>query len=173
MIDDFRSEYRRYRVIAERALAQISDAALNHVPAPDGNSAAMIVRHVSGNMTSRFTDFLSSDGEKPSRDRDREFVEGIYSRSEVDALWTQGWAVLEGTLAGLTDADLSRTVTIRQQPLSVHAALCRSVAHVAYHVGQIVLLARMEATEQWQSLSIPKGASEAYNAAPYSKKAPR
>jgi hypothetical protein len=173
MIDDFRSEYRRYRVIAERALAQIPDAALNHVPAPDGNSAAMIVRHVSGNLISRFTDFLSSDGEKPSRDRDREFEEGIYTRSEVDVLWTQGWAVLEGTLAGLTDADLSRTVTIRQQPLSVHAALCRSVAHVAYHVGQIVLLARMEATERWQWLSIPKGASEAYNATPYSKKAPR
>src|ERR1700694_565086 len=117
MIDDFGSEYRRYRVIAERAVAQIPDAALNHVPAPDGNSAAMIVRHVSGNLTSRFTDFLSSDGEKPSRDRDREFEEGIYTRSEVDVLWTQGWAVLEGTLAGLTDADLSRTVTIREQPL--------------------------------------------------------
>jgi hypothetical protein len=172
-IDDFRTEYRRYRVIAERALAQIPDSALNHVPAPDGNSAAMIVRHMSGNLRSRFTDFLSADGEKPSRDRDAEFLEGAYSRLEVDALWAQGWDVLESTLAGLSDWDLARTVTIRQQPLSVHAALCRSLAHVAYHVGQLVLLARMAATGEWQWISIPKGASEAYNAAPHSEKAPR
>jgi hypothetical protein len=172
MIDDFRFEYRRYRVIAERALAQLPDAALNRVPAPDGNSAAMLVRHVSGNLTSRFTDFLSSDGEKPSRDRDGEFTDRTYTRSEVEAFWTRGWAVLESALAGLADSDLARTVTIRQQPLSVHAALCRSVAHVAYHVGQLVLLARMVATEQWQWISIPKGASETYNAAPNAERAP-
>jgi uncharacterized damage-inducible protein DinB len=172
MIDDFRSEYRRYRVIAERALAQLPDAALNRVPAPDGNSAAMIVRHVSGNLRSRFTDFLTSDGEKPSRDRDSEFVERTYTRSEVEALWARGWEVLDRALDELTDAELSRTVTIRQQPLSVHAALCRSLAHMAYHVGQLVLLARMEATAQWQWISIPKNGSEAYNAAPHREKSP-
>jgi uncharacterized damage-inducible protein DinB len=173
MIDDFRAEYRRYRVIAERALAQVPDAALNRVPAPDANSAAMIVRHLSGNLTSRFTDFLTADGEKPTRDRDEELLERTYTRSEMDVLWSQGWAVLEDTLAALSDAELSRTITIRQQPLSVHAALCRSLAHVAYHVGQLVLLARMEATNPWQSLSIPKGASAAYNAAPNRGKPPQ
>jgi uncharacterized damage-inducible protein DinB len=173
MIDDFRSEYRRYRVIADRALAQLPDAALNRVPAPDGNSAAMIVRHVSGNLSSRFTDFLTSDGEKPSRDRDGEFRERSYTRSEVDALWAHGWKVLERALDELTDAELSRTVTIRQQPLSVHAALCRSLAHMAYHVGQLVLLARMTATAEWKWISIPKHGSAAYNAAPYGEKSPR
>jgi uncharacterized damage-inducible protein DinB len=172
MIDDFRAEYRRYRAIAERALAQVPDGALNRVPAPDANSAAMIVRHMSGNLSSRFADFLTADGEKPSRDRDQEFLERTYTRTEVELLWSQGWAVLEDALAALTDAELSRTVTIRQQPLSVHAALCRSLAHVAYHVGQLVLLARMEATDPWQSLSIPKGASVAYNAAPNREKLP-
>lgn len=170
MIDDFRTEYRRYRDLAERALAQVPDAALNRVPSPEANSAAMIVRHMSGNLTSRFTDFLSTDGEKPTRDRDQEFLERTYTRAEVDLLWSQGWAILEETVATLTDADLSRTVTIRQQPLSVHAALCRSLAHVAYHVGQLVLIARTETTNPWQSLSIPKGASTEYNAAPNREK---
>ena len=169
MIDDFRGEYRRYRVIAERALAQMPDAGLNRVPAPDANSAAMIVRHMSGNLTSRFADFLTTDGEKPTRDRDQEFIERAYTRNEVDVFWLKGWTVLDGTLATLADADLTRTVTIRQQPLTVHAALCRSLAHVVYHVGQIVLLARMEATEPWQSLSIPKSGSAANTAAPNRK----
>jgi hypothetical protein len=172
MIDDFQGEYRRYRLLAEKALAQMPDAALNHVPVAEANSAAMIVRHMSGNLRSRFADFLTTDGEKPDRDRDQEFLERAYTRTEVDLLWAQGWAVLENTLASLTDADLSRTVTIRQQGLSVHAALCRSLAHVATHVGQLVLLARMTATEPWQSLSIPRGASTAYNAAPNRERAP-
>jgi uncharacterized damage-inducible protein DinB len=172
MIDDFQAEYRRYRLLGEKALAQMPDAALNHVPAPEANSAAMIVRHMSGNLRSRFADFLTTDGEKPDRDRDQEFLERSYTRREVDDHWAQGWTVLESTLSSLTDADLSRTVTIRQQGLSVHAALCRSLAHVAYHVGQLVLLARMTATEPWQSLSIPRGASVAYNAAPNRERAP-
>jgi hypothetical protein len=173
MIDDFRDEFNRYRVIAERALAQIADSALNRVSAPDGNSAAMIVRHMSGNLVSRFTGFLTSDGEKPSRDRDAEFVERTYTRAEMDALWREGWFVLEDSVAQLSDADLARTVTIRQQPLSVHAALSRSLAHAAYHVGQLVLLARMAATDQWQWISIPKGTSQAYNVAPTLEKGPR
>jgi uncharacterized damage-inducible protein DinB len=166
LIADFRSEYARYRQLAEKALAQMPDAELNRVPAPDANSAAMIVRHMSGNLISRFTDFLTEDGEKPNRDRDREFDERPYSRTEVAELWAKGFAVLDDALAPLTDADLERTVTIRQQPMTVHAALSRSLAHLAYHVGQIVLLARIHAAGPWESLSIPKGQSVQYNAAP-------
>jgi uncharacterized damage-inducible protein DinB len=166
LIADFRSEYARYRQLAEKALAQMPDAELNRVPAPDANSAAMVVRHMSGNLISRFTNFLTEDGEKPNRDRDREFDERPYTRVEVSELWAKGFAVLDDALAPLTDADLERTVTIRQQPMTVHAALSRSLAHLAYHVGQIVLLARIYAAAPWESLSIPKGQSNQYDAAP-------
>lgn len=166
MLDDFIGEFRRYRTIGERALAQLPDAALDRVPAPDANSAAMLVRHVSGNLVSRFTDFLATDGEKPWRDRESEFVERSYSRAEVDAMWATGWSVLEGTLASLADADLGREVTLRDQKLSVHAALCRALSHVSYHVGQLVLLAREGADAGWQWISIPKGATAAHSAAP-------
>jgi uncharacterized damage-inducible protein DinB len=172
LVNDFVAEYARYRAIGERALAQVPDAALDRVSAPDGNSVAMLVRHMSGNLASRFTDFLSTDGEKPWRQRDAEFEERTYTRAEVDALWRDGWQVLEATLAGLTDADLAATVHIRGQPLTVHAALGRSLAHMAYHVGQLVLLARMYAAEPWRWISIPKGASDAYNARPDREKAP-
>ena len=166
MLSDFVDEYNRYRVLGERALAQLPDAGLNHVPSPEGNSAAIIVRHVSGNLASRFTDFLTSDGEKPWRERDAEFLERRYSRAEVDVMWAEGFRVLSVALDGLSEADLGRDVTIRGQPLSVHAALARSVAHLAYHVGQLVLLARELADAPWQSLSIPRGKSVAYNADP-------
>ena len=166
LLDDFRTEFARYRALAEKAMAQVPDDAFNVVVAPDGNSIAMIVRHMSGNLISRFTDFLTTDGEKPNRDRDREFDERSYSRQEVESMWKAGWAVLEQQLATLQNADAEKQVTIRQQPLTVHAALTRSVAHLSYHVGQIVLLARMHATGDWQSLSIPKGKSASYNQKP-------
>ena len=166
LISDFRSEYARYRQLAEKALAQMPDAELNRVPAPDANSAAMIVRHMSGNLISRFTNFLTEDGEKPNRDRDREFDERPYTRDEVTGLWANGFAALDEALAPLTDADLERPVTIRQQSMTVHAALARSLAHLSYDVGQIVLLARIHAAAPWESLSIPKGQSTQYNAAP-------
>jgi uncharacterized damage-inducible protein DinB len=172
MIEDFRSELERYRLLAEKALAQMPDEALNTVTAPDGNSAAMIVRHMSGNLVSRFTNFLTEDGEKPERDRDGEFADAVYTREEMDEWWKTGWSVLRDTLAGLGDDDLVRTVTIRQQPMTVHAALCRALAHQAYHVGQLVLLARMTAEGEWQSLSIPKGGSRQYNASPDREKRP-
>jgi len=172
MIEDFRSEFERYRLLAEKALAQMPDSALNTVTAPDGNSAAMIVRHMSGNLVSRFTNFLTEDGEKPYRDRDREFDDRAYTRAELDEMWKKGWAVLQDNVAQLRDEDLSRTVSIRQVPLTVHAALTRAIAHQAYHVGQIVLLARMTASNEWQSLSIPRGKSQQYNAAPDREKRP-
>ena len=172
LIEDFRTEFTRYRILGERAIAQVSDDALNTIPAPEGNSIGMIVRHISGNLISRFTDFLTTDGEKPNRDRDREFDERSYSRQEVDRLWKSGWEVLEQQLATLQDGDANKQVTIRQQPLTVHAALSRSLAHISYHVGQLVLLVRMYATGEWESLSIPRGKSASYNQKPTKEKSP-
>jgi len=172
MIEDFRSEYERYRLLAEQALAQMPDDALNRVPSPEGNSAAMIVRHVSGNLISRFTNYLIEDGEKPDRDRDREFEERSYTRAELDEMWKRAWSVIAANVGPLTDADLARTVTIRQVPMTVHGSLARSISHVAYHVGQIVLLARQYASNDWESLSIPRGDSQKYNASPTREKRP-
>ncbi len=172
MLSDFLQEFDRYRALGDRAIAQMPDAALNHVPSPEGNSAAMIVRHMSGNFASRFTDFLTTDGEKPWRERDAEFSERLYTRAQVTAMWAEGFEVVSKALGELTDTDLRRDVAIRGQALTVHAALCRSLAHVAYHVGQLVLLAREHADAPWQSLSIPRGQSAAYNAAPTHERGP-
>jgi hypothetical protein len=156
MIGHFTTELARYKTIGERAMAQVSDDGLNQIGPPDGNSIAMIVRHMSGNFFSRFTDFLTSDGEKPWRDRDREFIERPYSRAEVDAMWTGGWRAALETLSALSADDLGRTITIRSEPVTVHEALCRALAHASYHIGQIVLLARMLAPGEWQWITIPK-----------------
>jgi hypothetical protein len=172
MIQDFRDEYSRYRQLGEKALAQTPDDALNLSHAPEGNSAAMIVWHVSGNLRSRFSDFLTTDGEKPWRVRDEEFESRSVTRAEVDAKWAAGWDVLDATLATLTDGDMARTITIRGQPLTVHAALCRSIAHVSNHVGQLILIGRMTAPH-WESLSIPRGQSTQYNRNPTHEKKPR
>jgi hypothetical protein len=171
MLNDFVDEFTRWRLSGEKAIAQVPDDALNRVPAPDGNSIAVIVRHVSGNLASRFTDFLASDGEKPWRERDGEFETRDYTRAEVDALWAKGWGVLDATLASLTDADLGRTVHIRGQAMTVHAALCRSLAHIANHMGQLILLGRMYAPA-WRTLSIPRNASRQYNQNPTLEKRP-
>lgn len=172
LLEDFADEYSRYRTIAEKAVAQVSDDGLNRILAPKGNSIAMIVRHVGGNLASRFTDFLTTDGEKPWRDRETEFFEGPFTRGQVLETWNNGFRALDAALASLTDDDVARTVTIRGMPLTVHAALCRSVAHTAHHVGQIVLLARIVAMNEWQWISIPKGTSAAYNTNPTLEKGP-
>ena len=160
---DFTAEFAKYRSLGEKAMAQVSDEALNRVLAPEGNSIAMLVRHIGGNLTSRFTDFLTSDGEKPSRDRDAEFGDGTFTRAHVNAAWTGGWSALENTLGSLTDADLEKGVSIRGEPITVHQALVRSLAHIAMHIGQIILLARILASSEWQTLSIPKGQSKQFN----------
>ena len=164
LIDDFRSEYSRWRQVAEKAIAQMPDEALNHVPSPEGNSVAMLVRHVSGNLVSRFTNFLTEDGEKPDRDREAEFAERPYTRAEIDEMLRRGFAAVDAALDSITDDDVARTVTIRGQAMSVHAALTRSLAHITNHIGQIILIARMTVTGPWQSLSIPRGQSQAFNA---------
>jgi hypothetical protein len=166
VIDSIRAEYLRYRTLAEAAIDQLADGELS-TPGPNGgNSIAVICWHVAGNLRSRFTDFLTSDGEKPWRQREEEFHARTVTRAELRAKWDEGWDALLGTLAALGDEQLQQTVTIRRQPLEVHDALHRSLAHVSYHVGQIVYLAKALRGAQWQYLSIPPGGSAAYNQAP-------
>lgn len=172
MIQDFLSECRRYRAIGEKALEQVSDKNLNRVFSPEGNSIPMLVRHISGNLMSRFTDFLSSDGEKPWRNRDAEFETREYSRAEIQELWQKGWDVLEAAMKSLSDDDFAKRVSIRKQVWTVHGALIRSIAHLAYHVGQMVLIARMCAESEWKWISIPKGMSAAYNQNPKIERKP-
>ena len=159
----FLDEYGRYRAMGEKAMAQISDDALNRVFAADGNSIATLVRHISGNLISRFSDFMASDGEKPWRDRDGEFEAGPFSRADIDDAWKRGWEVLEREVGRLRDENLTSAVTIRGQSMTVHEALVRNVTHVAMHVGQIILLARASAGADWKTLSIPRGQSRQFN----------
>jgi uncharacterized damage-inducible protein DinB len=159
-------EFTRYRALAEGAMAQLDDEQICRRLGAAGSSIAIVVWHVSGNLASRFGDFLTTDGEKPWRVRDEEFAERQATRDEVLAKWHAGWAVLVDTLTGLTDADLPRTVVIRGQGLSVLQALTRSLAHVSYHVGQIVYVAKLLRGDGWTYLSIPPGGSAAYNANP-------
>lgn len=173
MIKNFIDEYERYRLLGEKALKQIPDEALNQSLDAESNSAAIIVRHISGNFISRFTDFLNSDGEKPWRDREAEFAAKQYSRPEVEEMWAKGWDVVMTELASLSDTELEREVTIRCQALTVHQALCRSLAHVALHVGQIILLARVLHRGEWQWLTIPRGQSAQYNLNPTIEKRPQ
>jgi hypothetical protein len=172
LIKDLVNEFARYRIIGEKAIQQVSDESLNSVLGVDNNSIAVIVRHISGNLVSRFTDFLNSDGEKPWRDRDSEFEDKHYDRREVDRMWAEGWGVLDAQLSGLTDEHLQQQVYIRGKAWTIHAALCRSLAHVSYHVGQIVLLARILNKGDWQWLSIPKGQSREYNMNPTKERSP-
>ncbi len=172
MTEGYLIEYRRYRAIAEKAIAQVDEAGLNRIPCIDGNSIAMIMRHLSGNLKSRFTDFLTTDGEKPWRHRDQEFQEGQYSLASLKQEWDEAWGLIEQTLADLSDDDMEREVKIRGVGLCVREALNRSMAHVAYHVGQITLLARMDQQGAWAWISVPKGRSAEYNKNPTKEKAP-
>lgn len=157
-------EFRVYKRMAEKAAGQVDDAGLFRSPDTEGNSIAVIMRHMAGNMRSRWTDFLTSDGEKPDRRRDGEFemAEGT-RREDVLADWENGWTALFTALEPLTDEELGRTVMIRGEPHSVMQAVQRQVAHYAYHVGQIVLLARHWAGSAWTTLSIARGDSERFN----------
>jgi hypothetical protein len=157
------SEFRRYRSLGAKSIEQLAPEELVRRPPGNGNSVAVLVWHVSGNLRSRFTDFLTTDGEKPWRDRESEFVERAVTPAEVLAKWEEGWAVLESTLASLTDADVAGTVRIRSEEMSALEALHRSLGHTSYHVGQIVLLARSLRGESWTWLSIPPGKSGEFN----------
>jgi hypothetical protein len=167
VLDEVRDRFGKLKALADGALAQVDDAAFFALPEPSGetNSIALVVKHVAGNARSRWTDFLTSDGEKPDRHRDLEFerVSGD-TREALMASWEAGWATLDRALAPLGEDDLLKTITIRGEPHTVYQALGRQVAHYGYHVGQIVLLARLARGAQWRSLSVPRGQSETFNA---------
>jgi hypothetical protein len=151
--------------LADRAIAQVPDDKLR-VPLDDNtNSIAVIMKHVAGNLISRWTDFLTTDGEKPWRNRDGEFADSFGSRAEMVEYWNRGWNCLGTTLNSLQPEDLERTVTIRGEPHSVPLALERSLGHTCYHIGQIVLIARIHAGETWETLTIPRGGSQEFNKA--------
>jgi hypothetical protein len=173
VIDSIEGEYKRYKALGEKTIDQLSQEELVVHGSPESLSISQIVWHIAGNLQSRFTDFLASDGEKPWRNRETEFDERPVDREELIGKWEAGWTALFDALAPLTDADLSHTVTIRGQALSVGDALLRSVAHVSYHVGQMTYIGKMLKGEEWHYLSIPPGGSTAYNANPTFEKSPR
>lgn len=150
--------------LADRALVQVRDEDLTVTLDPESNSLAALLLHLGGNLRSRWTDFFTTDGEKPDRDRDSEFEPGASaSREDLLARWEDGWGRLFATLATLTEEDLTRTVTIRAEPHSVVQAIERTLSHASYHVGQIVFLAKHLAGGGWQTLSVPRGGTRAFN----------
>ena len=160
---DLAERFKSLRRTAERAAAQVDDRAFFAAPDAETNSIAINLKHVGGNLRSRFTDFLTTDGEKPDRDRDGEFVIAPgETRADVEAAWARGWTVLEDTLASLTPDDLLRTIHVRGEAQTVISALNRHVAHIAGHVGQVTLLAKHYAGDAWQTLSIPRGQSKTF-----------
>ena len=156
-----------YKKLGERAMAQCPNDALFTVLDAESNSIAIIVKHMAGNMRSRWTDFLTADGEKPDRNRDAEFEAAPETRTELLEMWERGWKYVFGTLEPLSDEDLTRTITIRSEPHSVMQAINRQVAHYSYHVGQIVFLAKHSAAQSggiWQALTVPRGQSRQFAA---------
>ncbi|HEV2195539.1 MAG TPA: DUF1572 domain-containing protein [Candidatus Acidoferrum sp.] len=156
-----------YKKLAERAMAQCSDENLFAVIDAESNSIAIIVKHMAGNMRSRWMDFLTTDGEKPDRNRDTEFEDAPKTRAALMEVWERGWKYVFDALEPLTDADMTRTVTIRTEPHSVMQAINRQVAHYSHHIGQIVFLAKhltAKGTGKWDSLSVPRGQSKQFAA---------
>jgi hypothetical protein len=162
-IEDSIAVFGYYKRLAERAMAQVADAQLFAVLDSEANSIAIVVKHLAGNMRSRWSDFLTTDGEKPTRDRDSEFVAPAATREALLSEWENGWTTMFGALESLTDADLVRTITIRGEAHSVMQAINRQLAHYPYHVGQIVMLAKHFASDHWQSLSVPRNQSAEFN----------
>jgi hypothetical protein len=166
------TEFRRYKDMGEGVMAQLGPDQLVVRASPESNSIATVVWHVAGNLTSRFTDFLTSDGEKPWRDRESEFDERNVSRTELLEKWNAGWSTLFEALDPLSDGDLDRTVSVRGISLSVGEALLRSLAHASYHVGQMTFFGKVLRGAQWEYLTIPPGRTHEYNKNPTSEKGP-
>ena len=162
-VEDSLSLFRFYKKMTEKAIEQVSDEELFATLDEEMNSIAVIVKHMAGNMRSRWTNFLISDGEKPDRNRDQEFEGPPATREALLKLWEEGWTCLFSALEPLSDADLQRTVTIRGEPHSVVQAIHRQLAHYPYHCGQIVFLAKHFRGREWKSLSIPRGKSTSFN----------
>ena len=160
---------RYYKHLGDETINRLSDEELRWSPGPDDNSVAVIVKHLWGNMLSRWTNFLTEDGEKPWRQRDAEFENDILGREELLSKWNEGWKTFTGALEALDDDDLQKTVYIRNEGHSVIDAIQRQMAHYPYHIGQIVYLGRLIKGSDWKSLSVPKNASQAYNERKFSQ----
>lgn len=156
-------DFHKYKTMAEQAFAQLADDNFYRQTGAEQNSIAVIIQHLTGNMRSRWTDFLTTDGEKPERHRDQEFIEQNLSREELLRRWEAGWVCLFAALTPLTGADLLRTVYIRREPHTVFQAINRQTCHYAYHIGQIVQLAEQFSGDTWQTLSVAKGKTEEFN----------
>jgi hypothetical protein len=166
-LEEIKKQLRGHKRMAEAAMAQLEDKDFFTLIDPEANSVAILVKHIAGNARSRFSDFLASDGEKPDRFRDQEFeISTDTTREEVMRWWEQGWSHVFSALESLTPEDVTRTVTIRQEPHTILQALNRALAHYAQHIGQIVFLAKHLRSKDWQTLSIPRGKSEEYKVAP-------
>jgi hypothetical protein len=168
-IGDCIINFEKLKNLAGKAVSQLDENQIHISLDSESNSAAVIMRHMSGNMISRWTDFLNSDGEKPNRNRDEEFVDSSASKSDVLQNWEKGWDILFSTLKRLTEDDLMKTVYIRSEPHTVIEAINRQLTHYAYHVGQIVFLSKYIKGKDWQTLSIPRGKSEEFNKTKFSK----
>ena len=162
-VEDALAVFKQYKLLGERAMAQVSDAQLFASLDEESNSIAIIVKHMTGNMRSRWTDFLTTDGEKPDRNRDGEFVDPPAAREALMREWEDGWARVFGAIEPLTDADMGRVVTIRGEEHSVMQAINRQLAHYPQHVGQIILLAKHYAGDRWQTLSVARNRSAEFN----------
>lgn len=161
-LKDSIKRFRNYKELGEKTLTQLSDQELHYLPTTESNSIALIIQHLHGNMLSRWTNFLTEDGEKSWRQRDAEFEIKHLTGEEIHALWDEGWNCLLQTLESLQPGDLLRKITIRTESIDVYDAILRQLAHYSYHVGQIVYLGKMIRNEAWTSLSIPKGQSQQY-----------
>lgn len=162
-LESAKKRFLSYKELGERSIAQVEESRIHWKPDENSNSITIIVKHMCGNMLSRFTGFLTSDGEKPWRERDAEFEEDHCTKEQLLTTWEKGWQCLMDALNGLKEDDLSGTVTIRGEQLSVVDAINRQLTHYAYHVGQIVYLAKMMKADEWKSLSIPRKGSKEYN----------
>lgn len=162
--------FQYYKSLGEKAIAQVDDSQINWRPNEASNSIAIIVHHLTGNMLSRFTDFLTTDGEKPWRNREAEFAEGYSDKAQLMEAWEKGWATLFQAIDSVTDADLDRIIYIRNEGQTVQDAFQRQLAHYSSHVGQILYIAKTLKGDAWQALSIAKGGSNAYNQGKFSQK---
>jgi hypothetical protein len=163
VIESAVAAFQSNKVWADKAIAQLADEQLHLALDPNTNCIAVIMKHVAGNLLSRFTDFLTTDGEKPWRNRDDEFVDTLTDRRELLDYWNQGWNRLFDTLAALAPSDLAKSVMIRGEPHTVPLAIHRSLAHCGYHVGQIIMIARILAGDRWETITIPRGGTTAFN----------
>lgn len=156
-------QFKHFKERAEKGIQQLSEEEIHWKPSEESNNIAIIIKHISGNMHSRWVDFLTTDGEKTYRDRDFEFVDDNESKEYLMQIWEEGWKLLFSTIENLKEEDLNKTVTLRQQPLSVLQAIQTEIAHISYHLGQILYIGKQIKEKEWTILSIPKNGSRNFN----------